>query len=114
MTRIKTPGLCSRLLAKAERASLSLSSFLTVSVVFPATALAAEGWASQATDMFTDLENGLVDIAAPVIGIGVIVYGIWAMGTGRIDIVRLGQLVCGGALVMFGPTALRALVAAPS
>ncbi|QFT29589.1 TrbC/VIRB2 family protein [Labrenzia sp. THAF82] len=112
MTLIKTPGIRSRLLAKAERASLSLSSFLTTCVAFPATALAAAGWADQATTMFTDLENGLVSFAAPVIGIGVIVYGIWAMGTGRIDIVRLGQLVCGGALVMFGPAALRTLVGA--
>ncbi|WP_460077672.1 hypothetical protein, partial [Roseibium sp. ROS1] len=60
----------------------------------------AQDWSAPATSMLESLESGLVSVAAPVIGVGVIIYGIWAMVTGRIDIMRLAQLVGAGALVI--------------
>jgi len=97
---------------KVDLNKIATKLFFAVSLLFPARAMAAAGWADPATTMFGDLESGLISFVAPIIGIGVIIYGIWAMVTGRIDIMRLAQLVGAGALVIFSPTALRALLSA--
>ncbi|CTQ63357.1 TrbC/VirB2 family protein [Roseibium album] len=95
--------------AKVDFSKTAIKTFLAASMLFPARAM-AQDWSAPATSMLESLESGLVSVAAPVIGVGVIIYGIWAMVTGRIDIMRLAQLVGAGALVIFGPTALRALL----
>ncbi len=114
MSILKRLGLCASFPVKVDLNNTTIKAFVGASMLFPARAMAAAGWESEATTMFSELESGLVSFVAPVIGIGIIVYGIWAMVTGRIDIMRLAQLVGGGALVMFGPTALRTLVGAGS
>ena len=114
MSILNRLGLCASSPVKVDLNKIAIKVFVSASMLFPARSMAAAGWESEATTMFSELESGLVSFVAPVIGIGIIVYGIWAMVTGRIDIMRLAQLVGGGALVMFGPTALRTLVGAGS
>ena len=114
MNTSKRLGLCASSPVKGDFNKIAIKAFVSAAMLCPARAMAAAGWESEATTMFSELESGLVSFVAPVIGIGIIVYGIWAMVTGRIDITRLAQLVGGGALVVFGPTALRTLVGAGS
>ncbi|MCV0423986.1 MAG: TrbC/VirB2 family protein [Roseibium sp.] len=111
MNTLKRLGLHPILLVKIDFNKIAINSCLAVSLLFPTCAM-AQDWSAPATGMLESLESGLINIAAPVIGVGVIIYGIWAMVTGRIDIMRLAQLVGAGALVIFGPTALRALLSA--
>lgn len=111
MHLFKRLGLRLQLPAKVDFKSPTIKILIIASMLFPARAL-AQDWSAPATSMLESLESGLVSVAAPVIGVGVIIYGIWAMVTGRIDIMRLAQLVGAGALVIFGPTALRALLSA--
>jgi len=111
MRFLKRLGLRPALPSKVDIGSLTLKLIAVTSAFYPIQAF-AQDWSAPATSMLESLEGGLVSIAAPVIGVGVIIYGIWAMVTGRIDIMRLAQLVGAGALVIFGPTALRALLSA--
>lgn len=111
MNMFKRLGLrpISRVKSVLEKNTLTV--FLSAPMLFPARAMAAD-WSEPATSMLESLESGLISIAAPVIGVGVIIYGIWAMVSGRIDIMRLAQLVVAGAIVIFGPTLLRTLLSA--
>ncbi|WP_268957495.1 TrbC/VirB2 family protein [Roseibium aggregatum] len=111
MHLFKRLGLRLQLPVKVDFKSSTIKFLAIAPMLFPARAL-AQDWSAPATSMLESLESGLVSVAAPVIGVGVIIYGIWAMVTGRIDIMRLAQLVGAGALVIFGPTALRALLSA--
>ncbi|WP_298985887.1 TrbC/VirB2 family protein [uncultured Roseibium sp.] len=111
MRFLKRLGLRPALPPRVDFGSLILKLIAAASTFYPIQAV-AQDWSAPATSMLESLEGGLVSIAAPVIGVGVIIYGIWAMVTGRIDIMRLAQLVGAGALVIFGPTALRALLSA--
>jgi len=111
MSILKRLGLCPSALVKVDLGKAAIIATASASMLFPVQAI-AQDWSAPATSMLETLESGLVSIAAPVIGVGVIIYGIWAMVTGRIDIMRLAQLVGAGALVIFGPTALRALLSA--
>ncbi|GAB2208897.1 hypothetical protein ROS1_57150 [Roseibium sp. ROS1] len=111
MNILKRLGLCPQSPVKVDFEKVAIKAIASASMLFPARAL-AQDWSAPATSMLQSLESGLVSVAAPVIGVGVIIYGIWAMVTGRIDIMRLAQLVGAGALVIFGPTALRALLSA--
>ncbi|WP_068317897.1 TrbC/VirB2 family protein [Polycladidibacter hongkongensis] len=72
----------------------------------------ASDWAAPAKSLFKDLETGLVDLAAMVVGVGVAGYGIWAVLNGRIDYSRLFHFLFGGALIFFGPAAARSLLGA--
>lgn len=108
---LKRLGLRPEVPAKVFSVETAIKTIVASPMLFPAQAM-AQDWSAPATSMLESLEGGLVSIAAPVIGVGVIIYGIWAMVTGRIDIMRLAQLVGAGALVIFGPTALRALLSA--
>ncbi|TYC64001.1 TrbC/VirB2 family protein [Rhodobacterales bacterium] len=111
MRFLKTAGLRPKLPAQVDFTRNTTKAILAASLLFPARAM-AQDWSAPATSMLESLESGLVSIAAPVIGVGVIVYGIWAMVSGRIDIMRLAQLVVAGAIVIFGPTLLRTLLSA--
>lgn len=109
MTLLTRLGLRPMPRVKEAASEIAIKSALVISMLFPARAMAAADWAAPATTMLESLESGLISIAAPIIGIGIICYGIWAMVTGRIDIIRLGQLIVAGALISFGPALLRAL-----
>ena len=111
MRFLKTAGLRPKLPAKVDFTRIATKAILAASLLFPARAM-AQDWSAPATSMLESLESGLVSIAAPVIGVGVIVYGIWAMVSGRIDIMRLAQLVVAGGIVIIGPTLLRTLLSA--
>ncbi|MCR9284845.1 MAG: TrbC/VirB2 family protein [Rhodobacteraceae bacterium] len=111
MNILKRLGLCLTSPVKVDLSEIAIKAVAVASMLFPTRAM-AQDWSAPATSMLQSLESGLVSVAAPVIGVGVIIYGIWAMVTGRIDIMRLAQLVGAGALVIFGPTALRALLSA--
>lgn len=111
MSLIKRLGIRLRTPVKIAKHGIDHLLAVPILVLLPSRSWAAD-WSAPATTMLDSLESGLVSIAAPIIGIGVIAYGIWAMVSGRIDIMRLAQLVVAGALVIFGPTLLRTLLSA--
>lgn len=81
-------------------------------LVLPALAHAAGSadWVQPGTGLMENLESGLVQIGAIVIGIGVIIVGIWACFSGHLKWERLGYVILGGVLVMAGPSMIRALL----
>ncbi len=63
-----------------------------------------------ATDLIESLESGLVKIGTVVVGVGVIIVGLVACLTSRMDWSKFGYVLMGGILIMTGPTAVRALL----
>lgn len=78
----------------------------------PDAALAAADadWVQPATKLMATLESGLVKIGAAGIGVGVIVIGLIACLTAKLEWNKFGLVLIGGLLVMTGPAALRALL----
>ncbi len=68
-------------------------------------------WVQPATDLIESLESGLVKIGTVVVGVGVIIVGLVACLTSRMDWSKFGYVLMGGILIMTGPTAVRALLA---
>ena len=67
-------------------------------------------WVKPATDLFDNLEVGLVDIGAVIVGIGIIANGIYATATGKLQFEQLAFRILGGLMIVAGPTAIRALL----
>ena len=67
-------------------------------------------WVQPATDLFGDLEVGLVDIGAVIVGIGIIANGIYATATGKLQFEQLAFRIIGGLMIVAGPAAIRALL----
>lgn len=78
----------------------------------PDAVLAADNadWVQPATKLMSTLESGLVKIGAAGIGVGIIVIGLIACITSRLEWNKFGIVLIGGLLVMTGPAALRALL----
>ena len=67
-------------------------------------------WVQPATDLIQNLENGLVKIGTVVVGVGVIIVGLVACVTNRMDWNKFGYVLMGGVLIMTGPAAVRTLL----
>lgn len=67
-------------------------------------------WVQPATDLIESLESGLVKIGTVVVGVGVIIVGLVACITNRMDWNKFGYVLMGGVLIMTGPAAVRALL----
>lgn len=76
----------------------------------PALAAGSADWVAPATGLIESLESGLVKIGMAVLGVGVIIVGLVACLTSRMEWSKFGYVVIGGLLVMTGPAALRALL----
>ena len=84
-----------------------------VGLFLPDAALAAADadWVQPATKLMSTLESGLVKIGAAGIGIGIIIIGLIACITTKLEWNKFGLVLMGGLLVMTGPAALRTLLA---
>jgi len=90
---------------------LTAKAFALAIVPLMNTPVRADGsWAEPAKTVLDSLEQGLVSVAAPIVGVGIIAYALWAMASGRIDLQRLLQLGGAAVLVFFGPQLLRTLM----
>lgn len=80
--------------------------------VAPDLALAAgdDSWIEPGVEAGGNLEAGLVTFGAVIVGIGVIIAGIWASLTGHIDWKKLAGCIVGGVLIMAGPAIVRGLI----
>lgn len=67
-------------------------------------------WVKPAGDLIGDLQSGLIQIGIPVVGLGIIILGIWAAITGRIDWMRMAMIAMAGLLITAGPTIMGALL----
>jgi type IV secretion system protein VirB2 len=84
-----------------------------LTVMLPNYALAqSANWIEPASKLAETLQSGLVQIGGPIVGIGVVVIGIWAGVTGRMQWERVGMVIVGGLLITVGPATITALLAA--
>ncbi|RCK43682.1 hypothetical protein TH25_21280 [Thalassospira profundimaris] len=60
-------------------------------------------WYDPIISLFESIQTGVGKIGTIVVGLGVMVLGVWAGFTGRMDWVRAGMIVIGGVLVTSGP-----------
>ncbi|GAB6051187.1 hypothetical protein JCM17960_34960 [Magnetospira thiophila] len=76
----------------------------------PALAAGSADWVAPATNLIESLESGLVKMGSAAVGVGVIIVGLVACITSRMEWSKFGYVVIGGLLIMTGPAALRALL----
>jgi type IV secretory pathway VirB2 component (pilin) len=82
-----------------------------VAVWLPDVAFAQnKDWVKPAENLIGDLTGGLVQIGIPVVGLGVIILGIWAAISGRIDWMRMGMILVAGILITLGPSIMSTLL----
>lgn len=93
-------------------AAAMLSAFVCIEPALAADAPASADWVQPATGLLSTLENGLVKFGSIAVGIGVIVVGLIACVTSRMNWDKFAHVVIGGVLIMAGPAALRALLQA--
>lgn len=74
-------------------------------------AFAAAEWTDPIVTFIESLTSGLGRIGSLVLGLGIIVLGLWAAMTGRMDWNRFAFALIGGMLVMVGPTIVSSLFA---
>jgi len=67
-------------------------------------------WVQETTTLLSVMESGLVQIGAPVVGIGIIIVGAFAAFSGRLEWNKAAWVLFGGLLIVSGPTALRLLL----
>lgn len=75
-------------------------------------AFAAAEWTDPIVTFIESLTSGLGRIGTLVLGLGIIVIGLWAAITGRMDWNRFAFALIGGLLVMVGPSIVSTLFAA--
>lgn len=90
----------------------SLVVFTAVLLIANIAAAGNADWVQPATDLIESLESGLVKIGTVVVGVGVIIVGLVACITNRMDWNKFGYVLMGGVLIMTGPAAVRALLSA--
>ena len=96
----------------AEHAiALSISTLVVLGIgAVPALAQSTgSGWEEPAVDLGNTIMDGLTKIAAPLIGMGIMIVGLWACVTGRLDWSKFGNVVLGAGFVAFGPMTMQAL-----
>lgn len=78
---------------------------LVVSAVVALPALAASpDWEKPVTEGVTTLSTSVKNIAAPIIGLCIGIFGLWGCMSGRIDWSRIWLFIIGGMLIGGGPT----------
>ena len=81
--------------------------FATLMMVEPAWAQAGSNvdgsWVDPIVNLFKSIQSGLGQLGAIVVGLGVMVLGLWAGLSGRLDWNRAIWIVLGGMLVVAGP-----------
>lgn len=95
--------------------SLAFFVFLFVVTLNPQFALAAANgseWVAPAIGFIGQLEGGLVQAGAALIGIGIIIFGTIGGLSGDMNWRRIGYSVVGGIFVMAGPKMLATLLTA--
>ena len=83
---------------------------LWVLSVAPAMASGSSDWIKPGMEVMDDLMAGLTLIGPLVIGLGVVIFGIIAGLSGRIDWSKAGMIVLGGLLVGSGPALVKTLL----
>jgi len=73
-------------------------------------ASASSDWVKPGVSIVESLRSGVVTIGALVVGLGVMVVGIWACVTLRMEWSKLGYVGFGGLLIMAGPQMVAALL----
>ena len=96
--------------------AIKAAAALVVTIVLIDPALAQEtgggdgSWVDPIIDLFLSIQTGLGKLGAIVVGIGVMVLGLWAGLSGRMDWSRAVWIVFGGVLVVSGPALSSALL----
>lgn len=71
-------------------------------------AYASSEWSKKGTDMVEEATSGLTLIAQGVLSLALVAYGIYTVGTSRMDFQKLIYIVVGGAIIFFGPDIMKA------
>jgi hypothetical protein len=76
----------------------------------PALAASSSEWISGGVQVGESVVAGLLKFAGPVLGIGIIAYGISTLFKADFNIAKLAIYVVGGLLITVGPMAITALL----
>ena len=94
--------------------SIALPAIALAAVVLSSPALAAgagsvANWWDPIVNLLSLIQDGIGKIGALVIGLGVVVIGLWAGFSGRMDWMRVGYMLVAGILIFSGPAIATAL-----
>ena len=92
---------------KVSSRTLALATIAAVAVAAlscPTLAADAADWIEPAADGAKSLAESLVTFGAPILGLCLVGFGVFAVMTGRLDFHRLWMFMLGGVLIGVGPT----------
>jgi len=84
--------------------------FLPFEALAQSTGSSSGDWIQPASGLAESLQSGLVQVGGPIVGIGIVVIGLWAGITGRMPWERVGMVVIGGLLITVGPATITGLL----
>lgn len=83
---------------------------LLVTAATPAMAAGDGSWISPFTDLFDNLGSGLIKLATVIAGVGISAWGLWTSITSDFKWTRLGAVVLGGGVAIYGPDGVNLLL----
>jgi hypothetical protein len=84
----------------------SVLALAAVALLADPTLAADADWIKPAEEGVKSLTSSLISVGAPLIGLSLIGYGLWAAMTQRLDWARIWVFFIAGLLVTVGPTAI--------
>jgi len=82
---------------------VALAVLLFADPTFAQTTAASDEWVKPGVDTINRLRSGVVTAGAAAIGLGIMILGVWACLTFRMNWDKLGYVIFGGILIMAGP-----------
>jgi len=92
---------------------LGIALFALAMLLLPGDAFAqaaSDAWVKPGVNIIEALRSGVVTAGALVVGLGVMIVGVWACATLRMEWSKLGYVLIGGVLIMAGPTMVASLL----
>lgn len=83
--------------------TIVMGAALAVALAFPALAADGADWASPVNEGVTTLTKVIVGVAGGLIGLSIVIYGVWSAIQQRIEWQKLGIFFVCGLLVTVGP-----------
>ncbi|GAB3127266.1 TrbC/VirB2 family protein [Novispirillum itersonii] len=83
---------------------------LLVTAATPAFAASNGDWIKPFVEMFDNVGMGLAKLVAIVVGLGLLLWGLYTSIMGEFNMKRLGAMVIGGGIGLYGPSAIDTLL----
>lgn len=103
MLKLNTAFVDTRLVTRAVMIALM------VTAATPALAAGNGDWIKPFTDLFDNVNTGLIKVVISVLGFGTLAWGLYTAGSGKFDMLRLAAIVIGGGVGIYGSGAMELL-----